>query len=74
MFVCMVGGKSVFRSVVAAPPGLKTLSMLALLNSLDPTRQESSTQTFSVRIGFDSDHTLRDLTVGAVEVGVVGEV
>lgn len=69
----MVGGKSVFRSAVAVLPGLMTLSMLVLLNSLDPTRQESLTQTSSVRIGSVNAHTSRDLIVGVVEV-VVGEV
>jgi hypothetical protein len=73
MFVYMVGGKSVFRSAVAVHLGPKTLSMLVLLNSLVPTRQESSTQTSSVRIGSVNAHTSRGLTVGAVEVGV-GEV
>jgi hypothetical protein len=70
MFVCMVGGKSVFRNAVAAPLGLKTLSVLA---SQDPTRQESSTQTSSVRIGSVNVRISRGLTVEAVVVGV-GEV
>jgi len=69
----MVGGKSVCRSAVAVLPGLMTLSMLVLLNSLDPTRQELLTRISSVRIGSVNPHTSRGLIVGVVEV-VVGEV